>query len=186
VVDQHAAADGRGLVAKTLGIQESDITTHMVRSGAALAGGSRTTTWSRPHGSRSALTHRSSCSGLAKTMSLTTLPAGRNSCLKGGLDAQGKITAWRHHFVTFGDGKQSTSGGGMGQDSILPVFRQLMRSTPPCSRSCCAPERCAPPATTPTAGWRNPSLTSWLMLPDAIRLTSNSTCSATSRRPGRG
>ena len=42
--------------------------------------------------------------------------------LKAGLDAQGKMSAWRQHFVTFGDGKHATSGGGMGQDSYPAGF----------------------------------------------------------------
>lgn len=50
------------------------------------------------------------------------LRPGATVGLKGGLDAQGKLTAWRHHFVTFGDGKYATSGGGMGQDSYPAGF----------------------------------------------------------------
>ena len=42
--------------------------------------------------------------------------------LKGGLDAQGKLTAWRHHLVTFGDEKHSTSGGGIGADTYPSGF----------------------------------------------------------------
>ncbi len=42
--------------------------------------------------------------------------------LKGGVDAQGKLTAWRHHLVTFGDEKHSTSGGGIGQDAYPAGF----------------------------------------------------------------
>ena len=42
--------------------------------------------------------------------------------LKAGVDAQGKMTAWRQHFVTFGDGKHATSGGGIGQDAYPAGF----------------------------------------------------------------
>jgi hypothetical protein len=42
--------------------------------------------------------------------------------LKAGLDAQGKLTPWRHHLVTFGDEKHATSGGGIGQDTYPAGF----------------------------------------------------------------
>ena len=116
-------ADGRGLVAKTLGIQESDITTHMVRSGGSF-------------GRRLQNDYLVEAAWIAKRIDAPVkllwsreddvahdpFRPGATVGLKGGLDAQGKITAWRHHFVTFGDGKQSTSGGGMGQDSYPAGF----------------------------------------------------------------
>jgi isoquinoline 1-oxidoreductase beta subunit len=42
--------------------------------------------------------------------------------LKAGLDAQGKVTAWRHHLITFGDGKEAASGGGLGGDAYPADF----------------------------------------------------------------
>jgi isoquinoline 1-oxidoreductase beta subunit len=48
-------------------------------------------------------------------------PGGTFS-LKGGVDAQGKLTAWRQHFATFGDEKHSTSGGGIGRDAFPAGF----------------------------------------------------------------
>ena len=38
------------------------------------------------------------------------------------MDAHGKLTAWRQHLVTFGDGKHATSGGGIGQDTYPAGF----------------------------------------------------------------
>ena len=115
--------DGRGLVAKTLGIQESDITTHMVRSGGSF-------------GRRLQNDYLVEAAWIAKRIDAPVkllwsreddiahdpFRPGGTVGLKGGLDAQGKLTAWRHHFVTFGDEKHATSGGGIGQDSYPAGF----------------------------------------------------------------
>jgi isoquinoline 1-oxidoreductase beta subunit len=42
--------------------------------------------------------------------------------LKAGLDAQGKLTAWRHHMITFGTDKEPASGGGIGADTYPSGF----------------------------------------------------------------
>ena len=116
-------ADGVALVAKTLGIQETDITTHMVRSGGSF-------------GRRLQNDYLVEAAWIAKRINAPVkllwsreddiahdgFRPGATVGLKGGLDAQGKVTAWRHHFVTFGDGKHATSGGGMGQDSYPAGF----------------------------------------------------------------
>ena len=115
--------DGRGLVAKTLGIEESAITTHMVRSGGSF-------------GRRLQNDYLVEAAWISKQIDAPVkllwsreddiahdpFRPGATVGLKGGLDAQGKLTAWRHHFVTFGDEKHSTSGGGMGQDSYPAGF----------------------------------------------------------------
>ena len=115
--------DGRGLVAKTLGIEESDITTHMVRSGGSF-------------GRRLQNDYLVEAAWIAKRIEAPVkllwsreddiahdpFRPGGTVGLKGGLDAQGKLTAWRHHLVTFGDDKHSTSGGGIGQDTYPAGF----------------------------------------------------------------
>jgi len=119
--------DGRALVAKSLGIQPDDITTHMVRSGGSF-------------GRRLQNDYLVEAAWIAKeTAKQIDAPVkllwsreddiahdpfrpGATVGLKGGLDAQGKVTAWRHHFVTFGDGKHATSGGGIGQDNYPAGF----------------------------------------------------------------
>ena len=115
--------DGRGLVAKTLGIQESDITTHMVRSGGSF-------------GRRLQNDYLVEAGWLSKQINAPVkllwsreddiahdpFRPGGTVGLKGGIDAQGKLTAWRHHFITYGDEKNATSGGGIGQDSYPAGF----------------------------------------------------------------
>jgi isoquinoline 1-oxidoreductase beta subunit len=115
--------DGRGLVAKTLGIQESDITTHMARSGGSF-------------GRRLQNDYAVEAAWIAKRIDAPVkllwsreddiahdpFRPGGTVGLKAGLDAQGKITSWRHHLVTFGDAKHSASGGGIGSDTYPAGF----------------------------------------------------------------
>ncbi|MGA2850867.1 MAG: molybdopterin cofactor-binding domain-containing protein [Terracidiphilus sp.] len=115
--------NGRELVAKTLGIQESDITTHMVRGGGSF-------------GRRLQNDYAVEAAWIAKRVDapvkllwsreddVTHDPfrPGGTVGLKAGLDAQGKLTAWRHHLVTFGDDKNNASGGGIGSDTYPSGF----------------------------------------------------------------
>ena len=115
--------DGRGLVAKTLGIQESDITTHMVRSGGSF-------------GRRLQNDYLVEAAWIAKQIDAPVkllwsreddiahdgLRPGGTVGLKGGVNAAGKLVAWRHHLITFGDEKGTASGGGIGQDNYPSGF----------------------------------------------------------------
>jgi isoquinoline 1-oxidoreductase beta subunit len=115
--------NGVELVAKTLGIQQSDITTHMVRSGGSF-------------GRRLQNDYLVEAAWIAKQIDAPVKllwsreddighdglrPAGTHG-LKAGLDAQGKLTVWRQHFISFGDDKHLTSGGGIGGDSYPASF----------------------------------------------------------------
>jgi isoquinoline 1-oxidoreductase beta subunit len=115
--------DGRGLVARTLGIQESDITTHMVRSGGS-------------QGRRLQNDYLVEAAWIAKRVDAPVkllwsreddiehdpFRPGGTVGLKASLDSKGKLTAWRHHLVTFGDEKHSASGGGIEQDTFPAGF----------------------------------------------------------------
>ena len=115
--------DGVGLVAKTLGIERGDITTHRVRSGGSC-------------GRRLQYDYLGEAAWIAKRVDAPVkllwsreddiehdpFRPGGTFGLKGGLDAQGKLTAWRQHFVTYGDAKHSTSGGGIGRDAFPAGF----------------------------------------------------------------
>ncbi len=115
--------NGVELVAKTLGIQESDITTHMVRSGGSF-------------GRRLQNDYLVETAWIAKQIDAPVKllwsreddmghdglrPAGTHG-LKAGLNAQGKLTVWRQHFISFGDDKHLASGGGIGGDSYPASF----------------------------------------------------------------
>jgi isoquinoline 1-oxidoreductase beta subunit len=104
---------GRGQVARALNMQASDITVHLsprigggfgrrlqndyMVEGAWLAkqiNGSVKLIWSREDD----MTH-------------DAYRVGGYHAFKGGLDAQGKLVAWRQHFITYGEGQRYVSGG---------------------------------------------------------------------------
>ena len=132
--------DGRGLVAKALGIKEDDITTHMVRGGGSF-------------GRRLQNDYAVEAAWISKQTGVPIkllwsreddiahdpFRPGGTVGLKGGLDAQGKLTAWRHHLVTYGEGKNIASGGDMGPDSYPSPFAPayaLYTSVQPLTQRC--------------------------------------------------
>lgn len=127
--------NGRELVAQTLGIDKSVITTHMIRSGGSF-------------GRRLQNDYLVEAAWIAKRVDAPVkllwsreddishdgLRPGGTMGLTGGLDAQGRLTHWRQHFITFGENHHLASGGGIGADSypagFVPAYAMYTSAQP--------------------------------------------------------
>jgi isoquinoline 1-oxidoreductase subunit beta len=114
---------GSALVAKSLGISEKDITVHLTRVGGGF--GRRLMNDYMVEAAWLAQRVQAPVKLLWSREDDTTHDAYRAGGfvgLKAGLDAQGKLVAWRHHLVTYGDGGKLAPGANIGSDEFPSGF----------------------------------------------------------------
>jgi isoquinoline 1-oxidoreductase beta subunit len=111
---------GKSAISRLLGVPQDSITIHIMRTGGAF-------------GRRLANDYMVEAAYIAKQVNGAPVKllwareddishdpyrAGGSHGLRAALDAQGKVTAWRQHAVTYGDGARATSSAGVGGDEF--------------------------------------------------------------------
>ena len=123
-VSTQTPREGRMVIAQSLGMAESDITVHFVRTGGGF-------------GRRILNDYMAEAAWIARVMNGTPVklvwsreddlrhdfyrPAGFHF-FKGGLDASGNLIAWRQHYVAFGEGDKFAPNTGIGGASFPAGF----------------------------------------------------------------
>jgi isoquinoline 1-oxidoreductase beta subunit len=118
-VPSQNPGSGSALVAKSMGIPEKDITVHLTRVGGGF--GRRLMNDYMVEAAWLAQHVQAPVKLLWSREDDTTHDAYRAGGfvgLKAGLDAQGKLVAWRHHLVTYGDGAKLAPGANINSDEF--------------------------------------------------------------------
>jgi isoquinoline 1-oxidoreductase beta subunit len=108
-------SSGKGLVARTLGVEASTVTIHMTRCG----GGFGRRLSNDYMADAAAISKQAGVpvkliSSRADDMRQSVYRPGGWHHFKAGVDAGGQLVAWKNHFVTFGANGRDTSSGSLG------------------------------------------------------------------------